>query len=138
MNEGTTRVRDLMQTNLKTISTDATIAEAVQVLMTAAVSALPVLDRFGRAVGVLSTREILAAENRCQTPAARERLFESTLALEVMAPWPGVVSPQLPIREAAAAMLTQKVQRLFVEQEGVLRGVVSQTDIVSAVAGARI
>jgi CBS domain-containing protein len=138
VNDGTTRVRDLMQTHLKTIATDATIAEAVQALMTAGVSALPVLDRFRRAVGVLSTREILAAESRCQTSAARERLFESTLALEVMAPWPGVVSPQLPIREAAAAMLAQKVQRLFVEEEGVLRGVVSQTDIVNAVAAARI
>lgn len=138
MSEGATQVRDLMQTDLKTISTDATIAEVVQTLTTAGVSAVPVLDRFGRAVGVISTRDILDAESRCQTPAARERLFESTLALEVMAPWPGVVTPRLSVREAAAAMLAQKVQRLFVEDEGVLRGVISQTDIVSAVAAARI
>lgn len=132
------RVRELMQGPLKTISTDATVAEAVQVLIAAGVSALPVLDRFGRAVGVLSNREILAAESRCQTPAERERLFERTLALEVMAPWPAVLHPDTPVPDAAAMMLAQKVHRLFVEDRGALVGVVSQTDIVSAVAAARI
>jgi CBS domain-containing protein len=97
-----------------------------------------VLDRFGRAVGVLSTREILAAERRCQTAADRERLFERTLALEIMAPWPGVAHPNTPVRDAAAAMLNQHVQRLFVEDHGSLVGVISQTDIVAAVAAARI
>jgi CBS-domain-containing membrane protein len=35
-------------------------------------------------------------------------------------------------------MLQQKVQRLFVEDHGVLVGVISQTDVVAAVATARI
>jgi CBS domain-containing membrane protein len=131
-------VRDLMQTNLKTVTTDALVSEAIGALAIGGVSALPVLDRFGRAVGVLSTREILAAERRCQTAADRERLFERTLALEIMAPWPGVAHPNTPVRDAAAAMLNQHVQRLFVEDHGSLVGVISQTDIVAAVAAARI
>lgn len=132
------KVRDLMQGQLKTISTDATVAEAVDVLMSAGVSALPVLDRFGRAVGVLSSREILLAETRCQTPFERERLFERTLVLEVMAPWQPVANPETEVKEAARTMLALKVQRLFVEDHGVLVGVISQTDIVGAVAAARI
>jgi CBS domain-containing membrane protein len=131
-------VRDLMQTNLKTVTTDALVSEAIGALTVGGVSALPVLDRFGRAVGVLSTREILSAERRCQTAAERERLFERTLALEIMAPWPGVAHPDTPVRDAAAAMLNQQVQRLFVEDHGSLVGVISQTDIVAAVAAARI
>jgi CBS domain-containing protein len=127
-----------MQTNLKTVTTDALVSEAIGALAIGGVSALPVLDRFGRAVGVLSTREILAAERRCQTAADRERLFERTLALEIMAPWPGVAHPNTPVRDAAAAMLNQHVQRLFVEDHGSLVGVISQTDIVAAVAAARI
>jgi len=132
------KVRDLMQTGLKTVSTDALVSEAVGTLTVADVSALPVIDRFGRAVGVLSTKEILAAERRCQTPAERERLFDRTLVLEIMAPWPGVAHPEAAVKEAAAAMLAQKVQRLFVEHHGVLVGVISQTDIVAAVAAARL
>ena len=132
------RVRDLMQTALRTIGTDATVAEAVQALAESGVSALPVLDRFGRAVGVLSTREIVAAESRCQTQAERERLFERTLALELMAPWPGVTHPNVSVPDAAAAMQRHEVQRLFVEDRGVLVGVISQTDIVGAVAALKI
>jgi CBS domain-containing protein len=132
------RVHELMHRSLRTIATDATVAEAVDVLTAAGVSALPVLDRFGRAVGVLSTRELLAAEARCQTPADRDRLFDRTLVLEVMAPWPAVAHPETDVADAARAMLRQRVQRLFVEDHGALVGVISQTDIVGAVAAARI
>jgi len=47
-----------------------------------------VLDRLGRAVGVITTRDILKAENGCETPEIRERLFDSTKVVEVMTPWP--------------------------------------------------
>src|ERR1041385_190015 len=123
------KVAELMQTNLKTISTDATIAEAVDALATTGVSALPVIDRAGRAVGVISTREVLAAESACDTPAVRERLFESRRVLEVMAPWPTTVEPDLDVRRAAQDMLYLNVQRLFVEIEHVLRGCDGADDI---------
>ena len=42
------------------------------------------------------------------------------------------------MREAAREMLYLNAQRLFVEEHGALLGVISQTDIVDAVAGARI
>ncbi len=132
------KVAELMQTSLKTISTDATIADAVAVFAEAQVSALPVLDRFGRAVGILSTREILKAESACDSPLTRERLFERTRVLEVMTPWPATIEPDLDVRVAAQEMLYLNVQRLFVEYEGALVGVVSQTDIVGAVATAKV
>jgi CBS domain-containing protein len=132
------KVAELMQTNLRTISTDATVAEAVDVLTEAQVSALPVVDRYGRAVGLLSTREILKAESACDSPLMRERLFERTRVLEVMTPWPATIEPDLDVRVAAQEMLYLNVQRLFVEYEGALVGVVSQTDIVGAVATAKV
>lgn|SRR5512145_819887 len=132
------KVAELMQTNLRTISTDATVAEAVDVLTEAQVSALPVVDRYGRAVGILSTREILKAESACDSSLTRERLFERTRVLEVMTPWPATIVPDLDVRVAAQEMLYLNVQRLFVEYEGALVGVVSQTDIVGAVATAKV
>ncbi|HYU10143.1 MAG TPA: CBS domain-containing protein [Gemmatimonadales bacterium] len=124
------KVAELMQTNLKTISADATIADAVVDLTEARVSALPVVDRFGRAVGVLSTREILKAES--------ERLDQSTCVIEIMAAWPTTIDPDLGVRQAAQEMLYLNVQRLFVEYAGALVGVISQTDIVGAVATAKV
>ncbi len=132
------RVAEIMQTSLRTISTDATIADAVVALAIAQVSALPVLDRLGRAVGVISTREILKAESACDSPAARERLFEMTRVLEIMTPWPTTIDPDLDVRQASQEMLYLNVQRLFVEYDGALVGVISQTDIVGAVATARV
>jgi len=132
------KVAELMQTNLKTISTDATVADAVDTLAEAQVSALPVIDRFGRAVGIVSARDVLRAESRCDTPAIRDRLLDKTLVLEIMTPWPPTIDPDMDVRQAAQEMLYLNVQRLFVEFDGALVGVISQTDLVGAVATAKI
>jgi CBS domain-containing protein len=132
------KVAEIMQTNLRTISTDATIADAVVALAVAQVSALPVVDRLGRAVGIISTREILKAESACDSPVARERLFEATRVLEIMTPWPTTIHPDLDVRQASQEMLYLNVQRLFVEYDGALVGVISQTDVVGAVATAKV
>jgi CBS domain-containing protein len=132
------KVAELMRTKLKTISADATVADAIAALTEAGVSALPVLDRYGRAVGVLSTREILKAEHGLRSSRARDRLFDDTLVLEIMASWPVTVAPETDVRDAAREMLYLEVQRLFVEEKGALVGVISQTDVVGAVATARV
>lgn len=125
------KVAELMQTDLKTISTDATVADAVEALAGAQVSALPVIDRFGRAVGIVTTRDILHAEVLSEPGDTR-------LVLEVMTPWPATIDPDMDVRQAAREMFYLNVQRLFVEFEGALVGVVSQTDIVGALATAKL
>jgi CBS domain-containing protein len=132
------KVAELMQTDLKTIRADTTVADAVDALAEAQVSALPVIDGYGRAVGVLATRDVLRAESTCATPEVRERLFEETLVREIMAPWPAAIEPDMDVRQAAQEMLYLNLQRLFVEFEGALVGVISQTDIVGAVATAKL
>jgi len=132
------KVAELMTTDLRTISVDATVADAVDALATTGVSALPVLDRFGRPVGVVSTREVLKAEAFFDTPEAREILFEQTLVLEIMQAWPPTIHPGAGVTEAAREMLYLETSRLFVEEHGALVGVISQTDIVGALATAKL
>lgn len=129
------RVAELMRTNLKMVAADATVADAMCLLADARVSALPVVDRFGRAVGILTTRNVLEAE---RDAGDRNRLLQDTLVLEIMTPWAATVGPELDIQDAARQMLYLDVQRLFVEDEGKLVGVISQTDIVGAVATAGV
>lgn len=124
------KVAELMQTNLKTISTDATVADAIVVLVESGVSALPVIDRYGRAVGVLSTQEILKVESGHFT--------EDTRVLEIMAPWPATIDPEIDVRQAAQEMFYLNARRLFVEYDGALVGVISQTDVMSALATAKV
>jgi CBS domain-containing protein len=132
------RVADIMRTSLKTIAADATITDAVAALTDAKINALPVIDRYGRAVGVCSTRDVLQAESRCRTAVERNQLFEQGLVLEIMTAWPTTVKPYMELREVAREMLRCGVPRFFVELEGALVGVVSQTDIVAAVASALV
>jgi len=132
------QVAELMRTPLITVAADASIADAIAIFADADVSALPVVDRTGRAVGVLTSRDLLEAESKCRNAAAREHLFEDTLVLEIMTPWPATIRPDVDVRNAALEMLYLGVQRLFVERDGVLVGVVSQTDIVGVFATARV
>jgi CBS domain-containing protein len=127
------RVTEVMTPKVKTITVDATVADAIDALTEWRISAMPVIERSGRPVGVISVREILRAESswngRLGGPASGQ-----TPVREIMAPWPPTVGPELDLREAADNMLYFDVQRLFVTHEGALIGVVSQTDIVGAVA----
>src|SRR5579859_5423755 len=129
------RVAELMRTNLRMVAADANVTDAICLLADARVSALPVVDRFGRAVGILTTRNVLEAERDAED---RNRLLQDTLVLEIMTPWAATIGPDLDVQEAAKQMLYLDVQRLFVEDEGKLVGVISQTDIVGAVATAGV
>jgi CBS domain-containing membrane protein len=132
------RVAELMHTELKTISVDASVADAIDALTEAQVSAMPVVDRFGRAVGVIGTGEILKAESTFSSSRARGILFEQTTVLEIMAPWPPTITPDMDVKDAAQEMLYFDAHRLFVEDEGKLVGVLSQSDVVGAVAQTKV
>jgi CBS domain-containing protein len=55
-----------------------------------------------------------------------------------MTPDPYVIQPDADVREAAKHMLYADVRRLFVEDQGKLVGVITQTDIAHAVGTGRI
>jgi len=132
------RVAELMKTDLKTVRPDETVADAVTTLADAHVSALAVVDPQGRLIGVLSTSDVLAATAEAAGPAERERVFEQTLVREIMTTRPLTIDAEADVTDAARQMLYLEVHRLFVEQGGRLAGVLSQTDIVGAVATAKI
>jgi CBS domain-containing protein len=132
------KVADLMRTDLKVVEPDATIQDAVITLADGHVSALPVVDPRGRLIGVLSTTDVLQAEADCESAEERERLFEDTTIREIMTSRPVTVLPDTDVREAARQMLYFEIHRVFVEDEGKLVGVLSQSDVVRAVATAKV
>lgn len=130
------RVADIMQANVRSINRDSTIADAIALMAELHVSGLPVVDEGERVVGVISTTDILQAEAEWRGPA-RTDLIENTSVSEVMTPRPLMVAPNASIREVAQQMLYGDVHRLFVEEGGRMVGVVSQTDLVRALATRR-
>lgn len=132
------RVMDVMQTQLRTIRGTDTVAEAIALLAESHVTGVPVIDDHGRLVGVLSNSDILDVLAEHSDPEAREAVFEETVVQEVMTPRPQTITPDATVRDAAQRMLYLEVHRLFVEQEGRLVGVVSTTDLVRALAAAKV
>ena len=132
------RVAELMRTNLKTVTEDATLTDALMALSAAHVSGLPVVDSATHLVGVVSTTDVLNAIAEANSAEERERIFEETEVGEVMTPRPQTIEPDADVLEAARRMLYLEVRRLFVEADGKLAGVVSQTDIVGALATGKL
>lgn len=132
------RVADLMQTDLQSVAPDMTVAQAVMRLSDAHVHGVPVVDGSGQIVGVLTTTDVLNAAAETAGSEERERLFDQTTVEEIMTSRPMTVDPDTDVKEAAQQMLYLEVHRLFVEHDGQLVGVIAQSDIVRAVALARI
>lgn len=126
------RVADLMQQPVVTVDTEGTVRDAVVLLSEDHISALPVTDRAGKMVGVVSTSDILTAEAEGAPLGTRD--LETMTVAELMTPRPITVSPETDVKEAAQQMLYADVHRLFVTADDRLVGVISTTDIVRAVA----
>lgn len=127
-----------MQSDVQVIFDDQTVAEAVVTLAEGHIHGLPVVDRRNRLVGVLSTSDVLEAVAECAEADHRTELFEQTRVAELMTSRPKTISPDVDAKEAAKQMLALDVHRLLVEANGELVGVISQSDIVRAVAIAKI
>lgn len=128
------KVGDIMQTKLQTVAPDVPVLEAVTTMAEQHMSALPVLDMHRNIIGVISTTDVLEAEAEADDAQARATLFESSNVSDLMTTRVRTIESSATIAEAAQQMLYLEVHRLFVVEEGKLVGVVSQTDIVRAVA----
>jgi CBS domain-containing protein len=132
------RVAELMQTDVRSIAPDASVAELVQALADAHVSGLPVVNPTGHVIGVVSATDVLQASAERTDAAARAALFERTAVRDLMTANPQVIEPDADAREAARNMLYGGVRRLFVEHDGRLVGVVTQTDIAHAIGNGKL
>jgi CBS domain-containing protein len=127
-----------MQKDVKVVRPDVSVADVIASLADAHVSGVPVVDRHGQMLGVISSTDVLTQEAEAQDTDARTTLLESTLAQDIMTPHPLTIDPDADVREAAREMLYAEVHRLFVVQHGRLIGVISTSDIVRAVATGRL
>ncbi|HEX6433344.1 MAG TPA: CBS domain-containing protein [Gemmatimonadales bacterium] len=132
------RVADLMQSEVETVPDDIRVTDALLTLADTRVSALPVLDRSGRLVGVISRTDILASEEEVGEETARNALFENTSVRDMMTAPALTIAPGASIREAAQQMLSAGVHRLVVTQGEQVVGIISVSDIIGAVAAGRL
>ena len=133
-------VSDVMTRQLITASPETTFKEAVRLLEDNRISGLPVVDRGGKLVGIVSEADLLNKAEKREPDAyvlesRRHRLDRSRAsALDVAAAMSRdifSVHPDSPIALAAREMHSRGFRRLpVVDSEGRLVGIVSRGDVL--------
>ena len=127
------KVADIMQAEVRVVTSDTPVSEVVVSLADAQVTGLPVVDARNRVIGVVSSTDLIDAQAETRSAEERQILLEHTPVRDIMTPRPLMIESTAEVQEAARHMLYAEVRRLFVEENGVLVGVISETDIVRAV-----
>ena len=131
------QVRDLMSHPVRTLERNDILSNADSVMRNERIRHLPVLDDAGRLVGIISQRDLfLNALVRAlgYGTMARDRSFRSIAVKEVMTEDVVTTTPETPITAAAQMMVDRKIGCLPVVESNALVGILSESDIVSAVA----
>ncbi len=132
------KVAQLMRTKLKTVNAQDGVDVALSVLADAHVSGLPVVDQRDRLVGVITTTDVINAMAESRAREGHGRRFGELQVQDIMTGRPVTIEPDADVLDVARRMLYLEVRRLFVEQDGQLVGVLSQTDIVGALAAGKL
>lgn len=118
------QVKDVMTAPAISVRSDATLHDVAEILAAQRISGLPVLDRDGALVGVISEADIIRKEASPASPART--------AGEAMTTPPLTIEPWRALTEAARHMLREHVNRLPVVFDGELVGIVTRADLVRA------
>jgi CBS domain-containing protein len=145
-------VRDVMVSDVVSIRPQEPVTAALRLMLENRVSALPVVDRNDRCVGVISATDLLQLANQLggelealehAEGLSRELLerqlertgFSGQVVQEVMTHQAVSVRPDATLVQAAAAMVKNRIHRLAVtDAKGLLLGIVSTIDILRALA----
>ena len=121
-----------MTLNPVTISPDASVVEASELMKKEKVHRLPVLDKDKKLVGVISEKDILYAS---PSPASSLSIHEMAYLLsqltvrKLMTKNPVTISKDVPVEEAARIMVDQDLSCLPVVEGDRLVGIVSKSDL---------
>jgi len=130
---GRTRVRDIMQRKIVTVSAGDRLSTAEDIMTLGGVRHLPVVQR-GELVGVLDERDLLRISlsnlNRAGQPERRAFLHAVEIARAMTEP-PTVIDSEAPVEIAAAVMAENDLGCLpVVEKDGELVGLITETDLL--------
>jgi CBS-domain-containing membrane protein len=145
---------ELMTTRVASVRENATLREALALLIDKGISAAPVIDAAGRPVGVLSRSDLLVHDRETAELLRKEPEFfhreelktaggeplgrgfqvekvDRTWVRDVMTPAVFCVAPDTPAPRVVHDLLRLEVHRLFVvDGTGVLVGVISAMDVL--------
>jgi len=133
-----------------TITPGTKVTDAAALLEQHRISGVPVVDKAGLVVGVITQSDLVARARDLElpptialfdlrifleTPSHFKKRLEKMLGVtvgEVMTPNPLTVSPETSVEEIATLMTRKKVHTLPVVAAGKMVGVIGKTDLIRA------
>jgi CBS domain-containing protein len=125
-------VRNWMTPNPVVINEDAVLPDAHELMKEYGVRRLPVVNKAGRLVGIVSQTDVREAEPSDATSLSIYELNYLLAKLKIkriMTEQVITVTPDTTIAEAARIMLQKKIGGLPVLEDGQLVGIITESDI---------
>jgi CBS domain-containing protein len=122
---------DVMTKSPVSIHPDASIFEAINILLKNEVTGMPVLDGYHHLVGILSEYDCLRVLASSDFYEANEAAAEKVS--EYMTEQVKTIPPGMGIYMVAQELLTQGVQRLPVVEEGIHLGMVTRANVLRGI-----
>jgi len=123
------QVNDIMTDRFVAVGPDATIDQAISLLLEHRVSGLPVVDADGKLLGLISELDII--------DLVYEADIEASIVGDHMTWDVRVLDAEASLDDAARLFCTQNVRRFPVVSEGRLVGIISRRDLIRFVRDAR-
>jgi CBS domain-containing protein len=146
------KAADIMISNVITVTADSDVVEVAKTLLSNRISGVPVIDKSGRIVGIVSEGDLL---RRAEVGTERHRSWwlqlltsKETLAQDfvqshgrkvgdVMTRGVVTVAPDTPLSDVATALEKHGIKRVPVVKDGKLVGIVSRANLLQALASMR-
>ncbi|MFZ5447534.1 MAG: CBS domain-containing protein [Thermodesulfobacteriota bacterium] len=146
------QARDIMTTEILTVAPETSISELSKLLENRKIGGVPVVDKGGRLVGVITQSDLVERARDLELPPAInildfhiylqipshlfhkvEKMLGTTVG-DCMTANPVTVAPETPISKVAALMAKQKVHTIPVVEGEKLVGIIGKMDLVRAMA----
>jgi len=142
------KVKDIMTTELITVSPQTEITSAAKILLEKRINGLPVIDDSGKLVGILCQSDLVAQQKSIPIPSVYTLLdsfipltslkridkeVQKIAALKVeqaMTPDPVTVGPETDIEDVARLMVDKKYHTLPVVEDDKIVGIVGKEDVL--------
>ena len=115
--------RDIMTRNVFTTSPEVSVQEVAQLLVQKDISGVPVINRDGQIIGIVTEADIIGKVDR-----------EGLCVADIMTPELILVDEETQVGDIAMLLVERKIKRVPVMRTGKLVGIVCRADIVNAVA----
>jgi CBS domain-containing protein len=144
--------RDIMTREVVTVTPETSIDELSKILENRKIGGVPVVDKDGLLVGIITQSDLVERVRELELPPAinildlhiflqipshqlqhLEKMLGTTVG-DVMTPNPVTVNLDTPVSQIAALMAKQKLHTLPVLAQGKIAGIIGKMDLVRALA----